>query len=573
MSEDARDLDASEPLPPELEALHYRLLADGAAWRERLPSTEQLEQRLAELSQQPRPARRPDLPISTPNAQRGRVAGMRRTKGASEMFSRRIKTVTAVVTIAAVVALFAFLFRGFAGGHSSPTAHPNAGSPTATATAAPAAQATAATLVKNLNALPVVAPSNTQVIYLLVAASDPNPDGKLMLQRSDDGGTSWKHFALPAGTLGDPIQHIVMVSPLDAQHVFLTTTGQNRSGTNGFPACAGALASDGGVGPLAARSGGGPCVAQYASADGGAHWQRLNLPNTDFFIPQALGAPETYSIGTVAQASSTLRAQGQRLYSAMGQVTNVEGGGGLGGGPGMRLITSTDGGLTWSLADRTLVTQVQSICDYAPTPQGSTLFAVTSQGCDSESPQPMNLWQSDDAGAHWSKVGQLPGNTDLGLIAVSGAAGAGPTLYLDATTETCVIGGALAASNGALAATLPQSGSCNLPTAPSDVQVSVDGGKTWKAAPLQGFPGEKQSPGAPLGVLGDGSVLYLDPNVSSPNNSFRAWKGGDSSWHQVGSDIAATVISAQLATGKDGKQMLIVVTNDQSGYAVLAYQV
>src|SRR6185437_11448284 len=103
-----------EPLGPAYEALQRRLIDDGAAWRAGLPPTERLEQRLNALKNQQRAAQ-----FRASDVKRGsRLQALSPMNGAYSMFRGRLRVALAVISLAAVVALFVVLFHGFAGGHT-----------------------------------------------------------------------------------------------------------------------------------------------------------------------------------------------------------------------------------------------------------------------------------------------------------------------------------------------------------------------------------------------------------------------------------------------------------------------
>src|SRR5215469_8668035 len=108
---------------------------------------------------------------------------------------------------------------------------------------------------------------------------------------------------------------------------------------------------------------------------------------------------------------------------------------------------------------------------FAAAPTGSTVFAVAAtQACDSEALPPLALWRSDDAGLHWQSAGALPSPMVTGMAAMSQPGSAQPLLYLNMPP----------ASMG--------NHTTNVTWSPANVQVSADGGKTWKAAPTGGVP-------------------------------------------------------------------------------------
>lgn len=547
MTDEREPPNTMEPLGPAYEALQQRLLADGALWRAGLPSTERLEQRLDALARQGQGAKEHPTHLAAEASERR--SGLRLingTKGDSSVLHGRFKTALAVAAIAAVVALFAVLFYGFAG-HGSQTGNP--GTPTASQTT-----------THNTDSYVAVAPSNPNVMYKLVSANGASTPS--LLARSTDGGATWQTFALPTVRGGKATPLVVFVSPLNPQNVFLTVSVELASGTSAFQACPKSVTASG-LSSYVALSGGSPvCDVEFLSRDGGAHWGQVHLPASA--APAALGDTSGYvSLGSFlfSNGATVFHVQGDRLYAT----TNVEPGSPPNASEAQstittRIVVSTDGGLNWSYADGALASSGQNICDYAATPSGSTLFAVTSAGCNNEGAPLAFLWRSDDAGAQWTEVGQLPGNAEMGMIAVSRDNGQSPLLYIDMAKETCTTSPYISG---------PNAGSCGFNASPANVQVSADGGKNWTAAPTQGFPTAQpnkmlQNPGAPLGVLSDGSVLFLARSAQG-SDSFFTWKLGDTSWHRVGPSLN-NVSSAFVVAG--GKNVICAVTGFQSDFAV-----
>ncbi|HEX6779248.1 MAG TPA: sialidase family protein, partial [Ktedonobacterales bacterium] len=534
MANEHDQFDPIEPLPQEFEALQRRLLRDGARWRAGLPSTERLEQQLDALARQEQISQR----VLSASVQRR--SGWRLVKGLegeSSMFHGRIRTFMAVIAIAAVVALFAFLFHGFA------VAHTTTGStPKSTMVPTPHGPGSTQQSQDNTWAAPQIAPSNPHVVYQLAQAS---ASARLTLKRSDDGGKTWKTFAVPAGSSADNFTPGIVVNPLNAQDVYLTVNG-TRSGN-------GCQLTTIYSGQSSLSGGQNICDVQYLSRDGGAHWSVLQLP-----LPDALG--DTSGFGwpspLTSNSLSVFHAQGNRLYSVLGPYTEN---GAVLAATAARLVTSTDGGLTWQLIDAN-VAGGTGICDYAPDPASATLFAITSEGCSSPGISPLTLWRSDDAGAHWTQVGQLPNNTDLGMMVVSRSAGQQPLLYIDMAQMT---------GSGAYAADFsgPQAGGGCIDFSPSNLQVSADGGKTWQSAPTNGFPDAKGNPGKPLGVLSDGSLLFVVQSQSS-GDAFYTWKLGDASWQKVGPTLQAVRYAFVSTSTADGKQTLYAVTDHNFKFAI-----
>jgi hypothetical protein len=108
---------------------------------------------------------------------------------------------------------------------------------------------------------------------------------------------------------------------------------------------------------------------------------------------------------------------------------------------------------------------------------------------------------------------------------------------------------------------------------PANVIVSTDGGQTWKPAPTRGFPpaepGVQQYAGPPLGVLSDGSVLFLVRAAQSVD-TFYTWKLGETSWYRVGPSFN-TVSTAFVVPGAGNT--VCVVTRNTSGYQVHTFSI
>src|SRR5579885_488113 len=544
MADQNDPLPTREPLPPELEPLHRRLLDDGALWRARLPSAERLEDRLNLLTQQERRARLAAPARKLP----GRFRLIHRMKGKQDMLRGRLKTALAVATIAAVVVLFVVLFHGFTAGRGTQTGQPH--TTTSTASSSPAGrsgQFTSYAGLSNLKGLPEIAPGNPQVVYLLTTDSS----GQLKLARTENEGKSWQDFALPAGKASDQFPPTFFVSPLDAHTVFLTVGG-TRSGSTCVVSHT--LGSD------STLSGGGNiCALQYVSKDGGAHWSQVQFPASGI-VGDTMILDE--AIGQVNE-NNVLRPQGNRLYAAFGPYSQYNQ---LEGEAGARLVVSNDGGSTWQFIDNGL-TGAGYICDIAPVPAGSTVFAITSDiTCSAGGGESLTLWRSDNAGAHWSQVGPLPGNTDQGMVAVSVGNGGQPLLYINAPTRQ---------GGGYLASTRPRTGNGALVDSPADLQVSIDGGKTWKSAPTQGFPDANANPGLPLGVLNDGSVVFafITQQSGRPATAFYAWKSGDTSWRKLTPGFLAVPQSVLgTSTGAGNQTLWIVTATSATTYSIQSFQ-
>ncbi len=332
-----------------------------------------------------------------------------------------------------------------------------------------------------LDGEPVIAPSNPQVLYRITVSDTSAVPIKLF--RSQDGGATWQRLSFPAtpGLIGNTL---IAASPLNAQTVVLQ------------------LALDGGNCPVAqARSGGslaafGPppsvCYVHYVSVDGGDHWSALHLPNAAAFA----GAEQLFPMGGVYSPQAFLRAQGSRLFAEYGVDANEVG-----------LITSTDGGLDWGLAEQAVIGQNLVMCDALPVPDSLEVF-VLAQATTCQGGGPLQVWKSADAGATWTMVNTLAGTGEQGMAAASQGGAAHPLLYVNVASDSSLAG---------------------------DLMASSDEGATWVKAPAQGIPAGLQQQTGPLATLSDGSVLVAFGAVdnSSQMTLFR-WKAGDAGWQQVG---------------------------------------
>jgi hypothetical protein len=550
-----RDLAA---LPADVQPLIDWLAADGAAWRASLPSTSTVDAAVSTLALgvvepidgvdgAPVPDDPPSRPVPGPAALARRRTGSVRVSG-------RLAGLASVAAMVAVVTLIVGIFALQAlGVHRGRTA----ARPTATATPSPdtawvdQSQLDVVT-VNNvaMNQYPAVAPSDPRVVYeAYTQYTDPaKQNGQLVLRRSDDAGATW--HTLPNPVPGEVsvealiTQVVFIVSPLDAHAVIVQIT--LPSPLHQSFTCPAPFAQY--VHYQA------PCQPQYRSADGGATWVPLLTP--DYGVPNQtlLGLRPPRMPYWQGDEAAALRAQGSRLYSA------VYGPDGL----CVRIVASEDGGATWRTADDALAAQGVQIQDYAATPTGTTLFAVTSPGdvrCFSATV--LTLWRSDDAGTTWHRVGQLPTPYDDGLVTVATADPAQPLLYLDAPGITGYAVDRLTGARSPFPSYLAD-----------DLKVSADGGHTWQSAPATGIPtGLRTFPGL-LGTLADGSIVVgcvpdfgarpvppTSPFGTGTNDpvTLYAWKLGDPTWRQLTPALAQGLNSLVITTA--GGQDTLWVTN------------
>ncbi len=507
-------LPTSRPLP----AFPPQLLADGMPQR----ATTRLEQSDGGYTSAPR------------------LVPQKRIRDAARP-SGRFKSALTIATLVVIVALFAVLMRNFATGHSSRPSQngsPSRSSPATQATTTGQWE-TAAGLIDQ-SGLPVLAPSNPAVVYEDLAPQ--TAPTHIVLRRSDDGGASWHTLPLPMQVPSGVDDSSLAVSPLDASTVFFTLSMPDPNGDT--PACHASQALLDGGSALARLSGTRHCSIQFISSDAGQHWSLVQLP-----VPGAIGA-QTFPEFLNASSTDIFRVQGQRLYSALaaggatirGVALDVD---------GVRIVSSTNGGKSWQLVDGQLAASGENICNFAPTATGSTLFAITQSDpyCYSDSTSPNYLWRSDDAGATWTQIGQLPAvATDL--TAIDGGA-AQPVLYLYMPVQA-------------------QYENVQPSTTPPGLEFSMDGGKTWQVAPTRGLPPGSQRNYGPLAVLSDGSVVkaFL---ASDQTLTFSAWKVGSASWRSIAQQVYAH-LAYLLVSSNAGKVTLWMVSLEADGsYNVTRY--
>ncbi len=440
---------------------------------------------------------------------------------------RLISGISAVAAVLIIVTIIVALFASRAA-HPSKTGNQSA-QISATPTSSFPGKWTPVAGLTNLDNVPILAPTNPQVAYQAILLVDNKP-APLSLRRTDDGGATWHNLPVPGGiTTVDWAGFFV--SPFSAQQVFLEINARCPTSYATITAPAGGLSSGAKV-----------CTQDYFSSDSGAHWSRVQWPTRgDDTRHTRLGAFYTYS---------PFKTQGHRLYALLGTSPD---------GNASSLITSTDGGRTWKFADQSIVAQGDCVYDYAPTPAGSTLFAITVSPCVQGTAHLNSyasqhgpavpaaggggnaLWSSNDAGASWTRVGPFApegGNGVHDLVARLNSAGQ-PVLYDDGFAPP------------------------NHTFPPTVTKASTDGGKTWRAAPA-GITRYANS--GLLGTLSDGSI------IEAFYNELFAWKAGDASWHQIspGFDDAPQYLLV-VPSGGSGHDTLWLVTNASGTYSVQSF--
>ncbi|HEX8036012.1 MAG TPA: sialidase family protein [Ktedonobacterales bacterium] len=553
--DDLNSLDDTDALPPHLEDVHRLLLRDGARWRARLPDSAShapIEQQDARVD------RRVETPTPGSPGSRGSQNIQQNVRKEVYMHDTnqiddgpstpatpatatksRFRGIAAVGAAVVVVALFAGLLYTFGPGHttagnSGPKGTNVPGTP---APGTPILGTAAATQDPNDNGWPAIASLQKQPAVPIFAPGNPAiiyEAGPTVLRRSDDGGKSWHTLTLPSDSGSNPAFVNILVSPLDARKAILQVTAYQAQGVNTCPTAfspghGSAVASSGAV-PLSSNipsSGSISCTVQYFSADGGQHWAHLNAPGGKVLGNKGAGA-------MMPDAPSTpIFAQGSRLYTyaGCGPVCNSP--------DDYRIVTSTDGGATWSYADDALASQSAHVCSFMPTVSGSTLFALTSNpGCSVEggAPNPA-LWSSTDGGATWSRA-TLPTSSQVPQRLLVISHGSQTLVYLNLQAP-------------------PQSHIGAGPGTPADLRVSTDGGRHWSAAPASGVPAGYGSTFGAIGALSDGTVV--EP-FSGPGPGDQVWpvvygwKPGDAAWHRISKPLTGNTVSFTIVPGGSAGQ-------------------
>jgi hypothetical protein len=277
---------------------------------------------------------------------------------------------------------------------------------------------------------------------------------------------------------------------------------------------------------------------QYYSTDGGDSWKQLTLPLRAALV-------NTFRMFGLT-SGDILSAQGNRLYAAAGCGPQCS-------GPSDDIVTSTDDGAHWVVADQGIRAAGHYICDFGAAPSGSDVFAITAtESCGNESVPPIYLWHSADAGAHWTKVRQLPTNGWLGMAVVSQPSGK-PLLYIQLPQVTA------------------QSHTEAVTDGPTHLMVSADSGKTWTAAPASGVAGSTSSSissSGPLRVLSDGTVIeYFGDPTTAP---LYGWKVGAPAWRMVATPFKGDL--RQLVVARQSESdALLAVTSGAKGITIQSY--
>ncbi|MFI5278752.1 MAG: hypothetical protein ACHQ1E_15865, partial [Ktedonobacterales bacterium] len=352
-------------------------------------------------------------------------------------------------------------------------------------------------------------------------------------------GKTWRTLALPLQA--DHIGYAgISVSPINPQVIFLSLID-----TVSADCPANRLESMG-------EGAGSFCRLEYTSVNGGASWSAANLPLANGVA--GLLTTNVNSAGPIVSNSAS--AQGQRLLSSF-MCFNFG---------CTRLVSSADGGVTWSFADQQMLAGgAKNVCDYTASATSATVYATTAAGQCGYGVQ-NTLWVSHDAGANWTKVGDLATTNERGMVMGQDSATGASLLYMGLPRTTAM-------SKDKMGDPFPV-----ISQSPSDVLVSVDGGQTWQHAPTRGIPAGHSVyfQIGPLGTLRDGSVLMDFIPTTSANgadadnfsgSAIYAWKPGDATWRYITSVSAEidTLLVTPAASGQTDTFNAVLVNRSGQG--------
>lgn len=258
-----------------------------------------------------------------------------------------------------------------------------------------------------------------------------------------------------------------------------------------------------------AHQGRDPCPLPdlYMTEDGGSTWRAVPWP---------------WPAGAVAACQVKMTLEGGRLYMFGDALGDVHLPGSVAEGASGRFLMTADGGRTWRAADAGL----GGVRDFAPLafrPGGRVLAAGVEPGASNRT----GLWESSDAGAHWTRLGRVPGSRASVFVssdpAATGAGGWG-RLYAQATSE----GTAIPGEDGA---PLWASGAARPAWTPTGLNADGAPAGTW--TPLR----EPTDPGASLvlptgtwlpdaGEGPGGALLVAQPSLGfQPSATLSLWTG------------------------------------------------
>lgn len=207
-------------------------------------------------------------------------------------------------------------------------------------------------------------------------------------------------------------------------------------------------------------------------------------------------------------SSGTLIAQGSRLYAALSpnpDTTTTS---------GWRLVSSSDGGSTWTYADQTLVAHRVHLTSYLPDASGSGAWVLAVPASSTPGQGPVQLWRTND-GTSWYQAKLPPDCSQSCTLVGSTTLASGESRLVVSDQQTTF---EVTTDNGAQWLVIPTTG------VPSTLESEVDAGASAGSA----------------GVLSDGTILAMFVAPSTPDaggeasqGGYYAWAPGAHSWQRV----------------------------------------
>lgn len=504
--------------PVGLRALHERLAVIGERWRVGIPSGERTSSFARQLvASDEAPANGDDAPeIVTEVAVSRPATPIVWERGPR---ARRYATIAAaILTVSLIAGVLANL-----GSHRGArlTTTPTATARVAVSTATSAPRPGVAPPRGNWTSPTALANQETPPVYAL---SDPLTvfEASHRLMVSHTGGATWTTLTVPTPSTagGDaPSVSSPIVSSADP-NTFLVDVGVQLPLGDTSPCPSGmsplSYAPEGRTGsfrittsrmldsasaalPSTPRNGGSThCNMSLVTRDGGQTWQAVHVP---------LG-PYVPNLG-----GQYVLASGGQLF---GLVHDIK--------PSLsapRLVSSATGA-DWQFADASLAQTGLAVCNVVGSAHEATLYAlVSTERCYPRDPGTWQMWSLDTGTATWSKRGDIVG-TYVQMFSTIASTSDTPALYLSASDD---------------------------PTGQSSrILSSVDGGKTWQSAPMDGVPHGYTALASATGALSDHSIVEVFaesaslPEQGSPVTvAYFAWRAGDSSWRQVSPSITLSL--------------------------------
>lgn len=430
----------------------------------------------------------------------------------------RLSMLVALLVVVLIVGASAIVFAQLAQRHSLP--------PTVKVAAPPAGQWSPALSGYEVSSL-VASPANPSVLYACGLPGSSAGGKNYTILRSSDDGTHWQDMG---NAFGLGISCDLAVNPANSSDLY--------------------VAGNTAVQPTASNA---ASYMLWHSSDGGQTWTAI-LPS---IMPPTLQLTASWQAQQISIVGGKL--YGMQAFSpASGvlQPRTVQ--------SQTRLVMSADGGHTWTVVDSQFVSANESVRGYAVDPSNTqtlyelvdTMFLPFQPGTQSSNTHArpvfsytVNLYKTTDGGATWHLLlGHLPFATQLQLAS--------------ANPQVLYVGGAVGplpyVAKPGLVYPIPPFGFFQL-------QVSTDGGATWKAATSNTrtllVKGWFVSPDgrAFLAMLGPSPTVVTTPVSANP--VIRSYNPTTGTWSTVTTAPAAGALIALTPVANNGAVLWLLASN------------